>query len=204
MLCTTFARLPAARLVAVFVALGCGAFAAHPALAHEFNTVLVVPSGPDAQALRKATETAFLIAARERDGHSNETSEGHLGGLDVQLTVLETANASDPAIAGAHFIAAPLMGIEDVSRLSAAAPQAVILSRVDLANPAAAAMLGADQARGLDRYEVRYQRETGGPPGEAAILAYLMARWIDRVIRPLGTADNREAILAALARESGP
>lgn len=53
--------------------------------AHEF-TVLIVSSftGPEAT-IGKSVRDGFLVASAEQDGHPEETSNGHLGGLDVHL-----------------------------------------------------------------------------------------------------------------------
>jgi hypothetical protein len=63
---------------------------AAPALAHEFELLLVAP--PEAtEAVLGQMRAAFLIASHERDSHPDETSEGHLGGMDVQLTLSRPA-----------------------------------------------------------------------------------------------------------------
>ena len=56
-----------------------------PAKAHSFGVALVtqaaVVSGVPDQEIRRG----FMLATRERDSHANETSDGHLGGLDVYV-----------------------------------------------------------------------------------------------------------------------
>ena len=54
------------------------------AFGHSFNVALVVPAGERVQAMQ-----AFLLASGERDRHANEESDGHLGGLDVYVSVVE-------------------------------------------------------------------------------------------------------------------
>ncbi len=64
--------------------------AATPALAHSFRMALLLPlTGADAAVGRQAVK-GFLLATRERDGHPDETSDGHLGGLDVYVLVIDT------------------------------------------------------------------------------------------------------------------
>jgi hypothetical protein len=52
--------------------------------AHSFNVTMVVPAGEAEAAL-----SAFLIASAERDSHPDETSDGHLGGVDSHVSFVE-------------------------------------------------------------------------------------------------------------------
>ncbi len=56
-------------------------------LAHSFTAALLVV-GQDREASLAEARRGFLLAADERDGHANETSDGHLGGVDVQVLPL--------------------------------------------------------------------------------------------------------------------
>lgn len=64
-----------------------------PALAHEFTAALLVIGENRETRLAEAVR-GFLIAADERDGHENETSDGHLGGVDVHILPLPSDAAS--------------------------------------------------------------------------------------------------------------
>jgi hypothetical protein len=180
--------------------LGLAPAIAQPAAAHEFNAVLIVPPGASAQSVRDTMQTAFLLATRERDGHPAETSEGHLGGLDVQLTVVAADQPDAVAAENPQFIAAPLMSKADVAGLSVVAPGAVTLWQSDIEQPASKAMLAGDTGLGIAPFRDQFLRETGTLPDAAATSDYLMARWIDRLVRPLGAADDRAALLRGLGR----
>ena len=177
-----------------------GAFAS-AGLAHEFNTVLIVPAGDEAQETRDAMQRAFLIASRERDGHPDETSEGHLGGLDVQLTLIGQDRPDLVAAADPDFVVAPLSA-RDEGTLAAigAGLDAVIISRTEIEATPMPGMLEADADVGFDSFEARFRAETGNAPNDEAIAAYLAARWIERVVRPLGAVDDRDALRQALGR----
>ena len=54
------------------------------AFGHSFDVAFVVPAGAHVQAMQ-----AFLLASGERDGHAFEESDGHLGSLDVYISVVE-------------------------------------------------------------------------------------------------------------------
>ena len=57
------------------------------ASAHSFTAALLVV-GEDREASLAEAVRGFLLAADERDGHANETSDGHLGGVDVHVLPL--------------------------------------------------------------------------------------------------------------------
>ncbi len=79
------------KAVLAVLLMAAGLFAAGPAWAHSFDTIFIVPvSGPQADAGKQARD-GFLFAARERDGHPDETADGHLGGLDVYLRIVDSA-----------------------------------------------------------------------------------------------------------------
>ncbi|WP_162232886.1 hypothetical protein [Cypionkella psychrotolerans] len=61
-------------------------------MAHSFTAALIV-AGDNREASLAEAVRGFLLAADERDGHSNETSDGHLGGVDVHVLPL-TQDAS--------------------------------------------------------------------------------------------------------------
>ena len=67
------------------------ALLATAAFAHSFSVALVAPAGARVQAMQ-----AFLRASGERDGHETQESDGHLGGLDVYVSIFEIdVNAAD-------------------------------------------------------------------------------------------------------------
>ena len=74
-------------MIAILTWLGLSAGMLH---AHYFDVAIVVPPG-DGQAAMQA----FLLASAERDGHPDETSDGHLGGLDSHVTIVENGDHAD-------------------------------------------------------------------------------------------------------------
>ncbi len=136
---------------------------ASPTVAHEFEVTFIVPAGSEAVA-----EQAFLLASAERDGHADETSEGHLGGVDSQLAIITSGQvlpASDIVVViGAVQMpgSGGFWGLP-VSQVSEAARSAFLASDAPFAS----------------RFAGRY----GQAPGEIATLVYVAARLIDVAIR---------------------
>ena len=161
---------------------------ASPTLAHSFNVVMVVP-GDLSQDIHRDMVLAFLVASEERDAHANQESDGHLGGLDVYITIAgpderDRIQAADPDI-----LSLPLRG-------DATFGDAVTFGPVNTTAPKAVAFLARPAAPGLAPFEQRFTARAGQTPGPEATAAYLAARQIGVAVRALGGVDDR----AALAR----
>ncbi len=61
----------------------------NPALAHRFNVALVIPLSKAASVQGRQIRKGFMLATTERDGHPDQESDGHLGGLDVYVAVID-------------------------------------------------------------------------------------------------------------------
>ena len=168
---------------------------AAPALAHEFELLLLAP--PNAtEATMEQMRAAFLIASHERDNHPDETSEGHLGGMDVQLTLVRMDEAK--AAADLAFVLAPFAAPGDAAVAALAEPSGAVV--VDSAHLAALPP-GMDQGDGtLPPFAERFRAATGLKPEPEALATYLGARAVDLAVRPLDSVDNREALRRALPR----
>lgn len=166
---------------------------AAPAMAHEFELLLLAP--PDAtEAALDQMQAAFLIASHERDNHPDETSEGHLGGMDVQLTLARMGEAT--AASDLAFVVAPFAATGDSAVAAlAAAGDAVVVDGGHLA----AAPRGLEPGdSSLPPFADRFRAETGQDPGPEAVAAYLGARIVDGAVRPLDSVDDRDALRRAL------
>ena len=167
--------------------------AASPAFAHEFELLLVAPDSAT-EATLEQMRMAFLIASHERDAHPDETSEGHLGGMDVQLTLARMNDAEPPA--DLAFVVAPTTepGNSVIAALATSSAAVVVHS-----GHLEAMQQGLDQGDATTPpFSDRFQAETGHPPGTEAFAAYLSARLVDLVVRPLGSVSDRDALRRGL------
>lgn len=166
---------------------------AAPTMAHEFELLLLATADATEAALEQM-RAAFLIASHERDNHPDETSEGHLGGLDVQLTLARMGEAT--AASDLAFVVAPFAAPGDSALAAlAAAGDAVVVDSGHLA----ALPSGLDRGdAALPAFADRFRAETGQDPGPEALAAYLGARLVDLAVRPVDSVDDREALRQAL------
>jgi hypothetical protein len=167
-------------------------FSANAAVAHEFTAALYI-SGEMREARLQEAVNGFLLAADERDGHANETSDGHLGGLDVQILPL-------PVDATGQVVG--LVGAPQIP------PDVVVLMGGEGLPPDA---LAGEMAGGLeiqigmlpdnwrdadttDSFAARYQNAFDAPPTEAAAQGYNVARRLDAAIRALEGLSPRATL----------
>lgn len=153
------------------------------AWAHSFNVVMVVPDDL-AQGVRDDMAAAFLVASEEQDGHANEESDGHLGGLDVYITLAAVGDRARIDAADPDILALPLAG-------EARSGDAVILRAIDAGSPKAAGFLNRAAGAGFSPFADRFATRTGRTPGTEATAAYLAARHIDLAVRELEGVEDR-------------
>jgi hypothetical protein len=167
-----------------------------PALAHEFTAALFVQGENRETRLAEAVR-GFLLASDERDGHEGETSDGHLGGVDVHILPLPSEAASlvtglfgapaDPPDVVVVLDSAGSSGTDSEMDLAAS----VVITPGDL--PA-----GWGQLTGTNGFVMRYRQAYGEIPTETAALGYHAARRLDAAIRPLDGVAPRAELEAAL------
>ena len=192
--CTAFSArrtIPAVPALAAVLWIALSGIAA----AHSFIAAILVVSENVEQDLAEAVR-GFLLASDERDGHPNETSDGHLGGVDVQVL---------PLPAEATGLVQELTGSPDepadvvvVLGLKPAADDAA--SKYSRASTVLVQALLAEDWNGDDRMEgftARYWLAYGKEPGLLAASAYHAARRLDVAIRPLDGAGPRDELLEA-------
>jgi hypothetical protein len=169
------------RILGVLAAFAATVFTNAAAQAHRFDVALVASySGPMA-ARGSQVRDGFLRATAERDAHSGQESDGHLGGLDVYIVPVDSAG--DAAALGRRLTAAVERGgIEFVAAVRGAA---------DLA-----ALRAITARAGLILLTVPGEAASGYEAG-----GYALARRIDGAVRARsGDFSNRAAVCAALAR----
>ncbi len=156
------------------------------ALAHSFNVVMAVPDDL-AQNTRSDMAAAFLVASEERDGHANEESDGHLGGLDVYITLAGISDSARIASADPDILALPLNG-------TAQSGDAVVMGPMDASALDAVAFLAKASGAGFAPFAERFTARTGRAPGPEAHAAYLTARRIDLAVQAQAGVSDRAAL----------
>lgn len=189
--CTVFPARNAIPAIAAAIWIALSGIAA----AHSFTAAILVVGENVEQDLAEAVR-GFLLAADERDGHPNETSDGHLGGVDVHVLPLPaeatrlvqklTGSPDEPA--DVVIVLGPKPADDDAA------------SKYSRASTVLVQALLAEGWNGDDRMEgfiTRYRLAYGKEPGLLAASAYHAARRLDVAIRPLDGAGPRYELLEA-------
>ncbi|MEQ8357747.1 MAG: hypothetical protein RH942_19590 [Kiloniellaceae bacterium] len=199
------------RLAALLLTLLCfGPWASGVALAHSFRVALVAPGGPDSDAVLASAYRGFRLATRERDGHANEESDGHLGGLDVYIGMVEfSAEAAAARTPGGEVgAAAPdivvAIGVPaELAPLRAAGGGDAVLLEPGKVPNAAAWRQEPTLGGAAGSFQQRFSDAYGSAPDGWAAQGYDAARRIDLAIRPLGGVADRAALTRGLAATQG-
>lgn len=192
-------KIPASNSIIASVLAGVlAASVSQPIAAHEF-TVAIVGDGSVAGSEAKIAEVVrgFIVAADERDGHLNETSDGHLGGLDVQIRVLPSGAAAEvEELSGVPRDPADIAFLLDPMTSAIGSSEPVLGPKTIIFGPG---LLPPPEKREASPFHLRFRALYGRIPTEAAEQGYNAARRIDSAIRPLGGLEPRAVIEAALA-----
>lgn len=176
----------------------CSTFLSGQAAAHSFNVALLIPmSGPN-KADGKAFRDGFRLATKERDAHAGETSDGHLGGLDVHLS---TADAHEAELAGLKSLldkkkmdlivsTGPNQSV-DTTLVSLAGDKSVVLTPGRLPFPNFAQGGLPDESSTAAAFVTAFEKEFGYQPPPVAARGYHAARRIDAAVRSLGGVDDK-------------
>ena len=162
------------------------------ASAHSFTAALLVV-GEDREASLAEAVRGFLLAADERDGHANETSDGHLGGVDVHVLPLPRDAAwlvegltGTPGVPPDVVV---VLGTEPAASEAARKYQSNSTVLLQVVLP-----VGWDSDVGTDSFVARYRLAYGTAPGLMAATGYHAARRLDVAIRPLDGVIPRAAL----------
>ena len=172
-----------------------------PALAHEF-VVALRAVGAEQEKVVTAALKGFLLATAEKDGHADETSNGHLGGLDVYIIPQPNGvTALFPELIPPPSSRPDIIVVIGPSDDAAAAMENADLDSVtirpgilDNANRWSAAEMQDPKS-----FAARYRSAYKQPASRWAAEGYNAARRIDDAIRPLNGVDNRAALNRAFA-----
>lgn len=145
-----------------------------------------------------------MLAARERDSHAGQESDGHLGGLDVYVYPADSeAMAAETT---GNMLTSRKIDVVAVSaagnvlvRVAALAgdAQAVVIKITELAPLSGTGITPAPSAGAfVEAFRAAY----GYEPGPAATQGYQVARRIDEAVRAQAGVDDRPGLAESFRR----
>lgn len=172
-------------LAILVVAASTGLFG-NPAFSHSFNVALVLPGSPATSAQARQIREGFLLATTERDGHPDEESDGHLGGLDVYVR-----QATTPASLDADIVV--LLGSENSTTQFS---QKVDQNNTALLHPGKNPFANTESSS-VSNFITTYTKAYGSAPTASAAQGYNAARRIEIAVRQQGAADDKNSLTAS-------
>lgn len=172
------------------------------ASAHEFS-LGVHAFGNDARDRVVSAVRGILLAADERDGHSGETSDGHLGGVDVHIVpFLEDRAVALPELKNVHRGHIDLLLIlESDTDPSVTLPritdQTIVLGPGELPD-----LPSWSNAKDALSFAARYGDAWSTEPDIFSAQGYNAARRIDQAIRPHDGIEQTNAIRNSLLQSA--
>ena len=166
-------------------------------------------SGPQEESGRQALN-GFLLATTEEDAHADETSDGHLGGLDSHVLKVDSGADSTVMLKSLDDLMQTRQPIFVTGLFSAELAELIAQSlkseNTVFFDPAESpiwqiALADADSMKSMngDSFGAKFQIRYGYLPTPEAMLGYVAARLIAATVRSLGEDDlnNREKLVRA-------
>lgn len=166
-----------------------GSIGLNPAIAHRFNVALIIPlTAAEADRGRQYRE-GFMLATTERDGHPNEESDGHLGGLDVYVSVID-------ALGDVGGQVERMVAMGEINIVAAWGSQTTLATVGDRLDGSGIALLRPGQPPSdvvsLAAFNSAFENHYGVSPTPRAAQGYNAARRIDVAVRAqAGSADTK-------------
>jgi len=176
--------------------------------AHSFSLGLIIPlSGPQLESGQQVLD-GFLLATTEEDGHPDETSDGHLGGLDSHVLKVDSGTNStemlnrleklmqtrEPIFVTGLFTAKNI----EIIKESLKRKNTVLFDPVESDMwEKAQSSLGQLKSMSGDSFSTGFQNRYGYEPTSAAMRGYIAARLIAATVRSFGEdkLNNSEELL---------
>lgn len=177
-------------ILAVFASLG-------RANAHSFNAVLIVPKDAS-QADERSMIDAFLVASEETDGHADQESDGHLGGLDVYLTPVRGMAWDKISAASPDFV---VLNAANEDALAPSGVATVLVRPVAPSAQKAQTFLAAPADPGLASFAQRFETRAARAPTLSDQATYIAARQIDAAVRAQDGVGDPGALQAAVDQQ---
>lgn len=165
-----------------------------PALAHRFNVALVMPLSGAASDQGRQIRNGFMLATRERDSHPDQDSDGHLGGLDVYVSVIDAAGnvAADIRRMATHGAIDIVAAVGTGTRLPRIA-RLLDGKNVALLSPGRSPFAQSDLPA-VAAFVAAYGKEFGVSPTSRAARGYHAARRLGAAVRAQGGVGDRASL----------
>jgi hypothetical protein len=165
--------------------------AINPTLAHSFNVALVVPQSGTTSGQGREIVDGFMLATEERDSHPDQESDGHLGGLDVYVIVIEENGDTTAMIEGAiEQGEVDIVAIFVSDKILSLVREHLDRRKVALLLPGQSPFAKSDLPE-VAVFKSAYERKYSAMPSIFAAQGYNVARRIDAAVRAQSGVGNK-------------
>lgn len=199
-------RLPTCRSVVAAIGIALTAlFTGTPNVASAHSFVVTLDATAAAEPLNLASAIQGMrVAASERDSHAAETSDGHLGGIDLFIR----AHPADAAEGITWLKGAPTTSATVIVDFSGpdVAPSRMADDGTLVITPGTlppAEIWTGNALSSTDSFATRYHAAYDSAPDRQAAQGFNAALRIDRAVRDSGGVHDIEALREALGRSTG-
>ncbi len=180
-----------------------GALLTSPAFAHSFNVALVIALSGEQEEAGRQFRDGFMLATTERDAHANQESDGHLGGLDVYVSLLDVNGIGQDAILefarqnDIDIVIGP-WGAETLSL----SENALAGQGGSLLSPGSVPQVDGEGVN-VAAFGENFERAYGVVPGADATQGYNAAQRVQIAVREQAGVGDFEALARSFAETAG-
>jgi len=174
------------------------AFAITPALAHSFKVMLVLPAPTAAASQARPLREGFMLATTQRDSHPDQESDGHLGGLDVYVNVVEEHKIV-PSDFERSVTQSDIVVVFGSAKTQSLVKEFVREMRPILLVPGQSAFSNP-ALPGVAAFITAFEAAYGETPSQPAAQGYNAARRIDLAVRAQGGVEDIAALRRSFAQ----
>ena len=172
-----------------------------PAFGHSFNVALIIPMSKGAADQGRQIQNGFMLATAERDSHPDQESDGHLGGLDVYVTIIDETGdvaADIKRLAGKADTDIVIAISPDAQKTAKVIAPLLAGTNITLLTPGSTPFTNKSLP-GVIAFGAAYQKSYGTAPTALSARGYNAARRIDRAVRAQSGVGDRASLRQNLA-----
>ncbi len=170
--------------------------------AHSFGVVLISPQSGELSQSGLDFRNGFMLATTQRDAHPNEESDGHLGGVDVYVSIVEAGeDAANRVINVIGETEIDIVLVYGMNKGGSELQDILVEQNVVLLMPGEPPQGNLASVR-LAEFRTDFEAMFGYFANETAILGYNEAQRIEQAVRRLGGVGDRDGLRQIFAQSA--
>jgi len=168
-----------------------GSIVLSPAFAHRFNVALVLPVSGSAADIGEQMRKGFMLATTEWDAHADEKSDGHLGGLDSYVSLIDANGDVAAEVKRISSISQINIMVSFASDKTQALIDKLLVGEKIVLLQSGPTLFDNKNLPAVSAFISAYHQAYGKNPTAAAAQGYNAARRIDVAVRAQGGINDQ-------------